>query len=290
MQVFACRRLVVPLCLAAGLVSAVAAAADPRPSWECLPRDTAVMLRMPRPTGFLETMRTRTKFGAVALGGDTLRRAWELAVEAWGGSDGEPGEVAELEERLAKQGLGRKDLEALFAGDMGLGLVMHRRESLPPLMMALAWAEPGTESAERMVAAFHRMLEEAADGEAAPQRVDVEMAGHPVTWVTRPILRADLGEVKVEGGLDPERMQELRKELAERAKQAPKVTVGKVHLFLTRIGGRLIVGQTMPATPANMRVGLVPAEGGLRVDVGAAARGDVDVDPDRLSEIGRAHV
>lgn len=273
------------LVLAIAWAAAAAGAADPRPSWECLPGDTVAMVRMPRPTGFLETMRARTKFGAVALGPDRMRKAWELAVEAWGGADGQPGSVEEFERTLAKRGLGRDDMEAAFAGDMGLGMVMRARDDdLPPVVMALAWLEPGAESAERMVAAFQRMIEDVADAEVPPQRVDLEMAGHPVTWVTRSILRADLGEVKIEGGLDAERLAQLREELAERAKQAPKVTVGKVHLFLTRVGGRLLAGQTFPPAAQNMRVGVQPAANGLQLNIGAGGPPPPPpADPDRFS-------
>jgi hypothetical protein len=51
---------------AAGLPAA-AAAADLRPAWECLPENTAAVVRLPQPTAFLETLRAKTKFGAVLL-------------------------------------------------------------------------------------------------------------------------------------------------------------------------------------------------------------------------------
>jgi len=253
-------------------------AAEPRPSWECLPDDTAVMIRLPRPAAFLETLRARTKFGALVLGADRLQRARALAIEAWGGTTEGRGSLEDLERQLATVGLEVKDLEAAFAGDMGYGIVVRPRDDdLPPVTIALAWMEPGEQVAERMVAAFQRMLEDQADDEAPPQRVDLEMAGHQVTWVKRPVLRADLGEVKFEGDLDPERLAELRKEIAERAKQAPKVTVGTLHVFIARIGGRLIAGQTLPPAP-DVRVGVQ----GVKVDVNTERAADDD-DLDRIS-------
>lgn len=273
------------IALACGLAillgGAMASAAEPRPSWECLPEETVAMVRVPRPAGFLEMLRTRTKFGAVALGADRVRQAWELAVEAWGGTDGEPGSLEEIEKRLAKHGLRPDDMEAAFAGDMGLGIVWQRRgDDLPPLIMALAWMEPGAEVAERMVTAFQRIIEEQADQEGPPQRVDVEMAGHPVTWVTRPLLHADLGEFKVEGEMSPERMKELRAELMERLKAAPKSTVGKMHVFVTRIGGRLVAGQTLRTGPANGRIGA----GNLQLKVESApVQPPAEADLDKLS-------
>lgn len=279
-----CRRLPWILCIVAIAAGTSLRAADLRPSWECLPEDTVALVRLPRPAEFLETLRTRTKFGAVMLGADRLRKAMALAMKHAGGADAEASTVADLEEEFAKYGLGPADLEAAFAGDMGLGVVTARRGAdLPPLMMALAWMEPGTDAAERMVGAFHRMLEEQADDEHPPQRVDLELAGHSVTWVTRPILQVDLGEFSLDGDLDPERLEKLREEMADRAARATQVVVGKLHLFLARLGGRLVVGQTMPATPAAVKIGVAPGAGGLELNVDADEAPAAAVDPDRLA-------
>lgn len=282
MQACPRRRFMVLLCgIAAVLGGRMSSAGEPRPSWECLPEETVAMVRVPRPAGFLEMLRTRTKFGAVALGADRVRKAWALAVEAWGGTDGAPGNVEEIEKQLLKLGLRPDDMAAAFAGEMGLGIVWTPRgDELPPLAMALAWIEPGEEVAERMVTAFQRMLEEQADEEGPPQRVDVEMAGHPVTWVTRPLLHADLGELDVEGGMSPERLKELQAELVERLKAAPKSTVGKMHAFVARLGGRLVAGQTLRTGPANVRVGA----GNLQLNVDSApAQPPAEADLDRIS-------
>ena len=61
MKEFTLSPLVVALCLAACPAASPSRAAEPRPSWECLPEDTAVMVRLPQPAAFLETMRTRTR-------------------------------------------------------------------------------------------------------------------------------------------------------------------------------------------------------------------------------------
>lgn len=275
--------------LYAGVAATVSAcgfawAADLRPSWECLPDDTAAMIRLPQPQAFLETVRSRTKFGAVALGPDRMTAAWDVILAA--ASAGENGvDLVDLGKDLAKYGLEGADVQAAFAGDMGAGMVLRKRDAgLPPLALVLAWMEPGPESAERLVAALQKLLEETAGDEGAPQRVDVEMAGHPVMWITQPIMQADLGQLKVEGGLDPGRLEDLRAELAERAQRAPKVVVGKMHFFVARVGGRLLFGQTLPATPNNVRIGLEPQEGGLALKVQAdGAPADAVADPDRAS-------
>jgi hypothetical protein len=230
-----------------GLAQAIlnaAPAADLRPSWECLPEGTAAMVRMPRPTGFLDTLRTRTKLGAVVLGPDRIQKAWALAVEAWEEADDTSDESAGFEESLAKYGLGPADIEAVWAGDMGAGLVILGQggEAMP---LVLAWMEPGAESATRLVAAVERLVEEAAGSEFSPQRVDEQMAGHTVMWVRSPIVRAELGKVSLDG----EAIDDLRAKLAELAKNAPKVVTGTQHLFMTRLDGRLLLGMSLPTPP-----------------------------------------
>lgn len=287
------RRFRLPLlatCLVATCAAATAPAAratDQRPSWECLPAETAVMVRLPHPAAFLEALRTRTKFGAVVLGADRLRNARALAVEAWSVATKETDGLEEVEKQFAALGLEAADLDAAFAGDVGGGLVLRPRgDKLPPLTMVLAWLEPGAEPAERMVAAFHRLLEQQADDEMPPRRVDLEMAGHPVTWVTRPIMAADFGKVdmenlKLEGAID---VQAIQNRLAELAEKHPKVEVGRLHTFLTRIDGRLLVGQTVPTMPAVPGVNIAPqpnGEGaGLTVRV---PEGGGETNPDEAS-------
>lgn len=269
------RPSLVAACAAVGLVSVAAAQpAALRPSWECLPADTVVMIRVPRPAAFMETLRTRTKFGAVALDADRVERLGALAVEAWGGPAGQRGSVAELEERLAEFGLERRDVAAAFAGDMGYGIVTRARgDDLPPVTLALAWMEPGAEVAERLVAAFQRRIAADDDAERPPQRVDLEMAGHQVTQASWAIMRPDLGAVEIEGDLDPDRLAKLREDLAARAKQAPQVEVGTSHAFVTRIGGRLLAAQTL-ASPTALGAGMPGERAGAAADLDRMRDGD----------------
>jgi hypothetical protein len=238
--------------------SSWAVAADLRPSWECLPEDTAAMIRLPQPGAFLEALRTRTKFGAVALSEPRLQGLWN-AVLAHGGDK----EMAELGEQLAKYGLDQDDVMAAFQGDVGAGIVVRPRgDGLPPVVMALAWLEPGEERAGKLLAAMKQRVEERnTAGEVdAPRRIDLEMGGHEVLWMIEPVMRVDLADLN----LDPETFEaEKFKEEVQRRLAAARTggggatftKTGQIHSLMARLGARLVIGHTMPTSAAEPKEG-----------------------------------
>lgn len=257
--------------LACLLAAVPAAAADLRPSWECLPETTAVMVRLPQPGGFVEALKARTKFGATVLDGQRMEKIGKLVLDNLRRAGAEEA-LDGMEESLAKYGLEKNDPTALFAGDMGFGIVVLRRdEGRPPLQMVLAWLEPGVGPAERLVAAAKKLLEERqAEGDAAPKRIDLEMAGHEVLWVQEPVLFYDTRDLAVDAA-DGENVEAQVKALQERIKAAKREQTGLAHSFLTRIGGRLLVGQTIPAA-THVSVALRAGGGPVQLE-GAAAVG-----------------
>jgi hypothetical protein len=238
------------------LTGASAIAGDLRPSWECLPEETAVLLHMPQPAEFLEAIRDRTKFGAVAMSEPRLQGFWKLLLDKFR-SDGAAGELEDLDEALGRYDLRQEDLPAAFRGDVGAGFVVRRRDAgLPPFVMMLMWLEPGEAAAARMVTAAQRKLEEdiAEDETGTTKRVDLEMAGHEVLWMVEPVMGIDptgldLGDVKINED-DEEAIEKRLAELQARVRNAKQVKTGHTYGFLARLGGRLAVGQTLPATPS----------------------------------------
>jgi hypothetical protein len=211
---------------------------------------------MPQPAEFLEAIRDRTKFGAVAMSEPRLQGFWKLLLDKFR-SDGAAGELEDLDEALGRYDLRQEDLPAAFRGDVGAGFVVRRRDAgLPPLVMMLMWLEPGEESAARMVTAAQRKLEEdiAEDETGTTKRVDLEMAGHEVLWMVEPVMGIDptgldLGDVKINED-DEEAIEKRLAELQARVRNAKLVKTGHTYGFLARLGGRLAVGQTLPATPS----------------------------------------
>lgn len=242
----------------------LAGAADVRPSWECLPEDTAALVRLPQPAEFLEAVRGRTKFGAVALAAPRLKAAWSMLVDA-ARRDTRGATAPDFDEQLAAYGLDPSDLQAAFRDDLGTGIVVRRRgDGLPPLVMALAWLEPGEEPATRLVTAMQRRVEErnAAGEPDAPKRIDLDMAGHEVLWMVEPILTVDTEGLDVEPQGEAFDADEFKKRLAERVEAVRErirsgrfVQVGETHTFLTRLGSRLLAGQTIPDPAAAARRG-----------------------------------
>jgi hypothetical protein len=211
---------------------------------------------MPQPAEFLEAIRDRTKFGALAMSEPRLQGFWKLLLDKFR-SDGAAGELEDLDEALGRYDLRQEDLPAAFRGDVGAGFVVRRRDAgLPPLVMMLMWLEPGEESAARMVTAAQRKLEEdiAEDETGTTKRVDLEMAGHEVLWMVEPVMGIDptgldLGDVKINED-DEEAIEKRLAELQARVRNAKLVKTGHTYGFLARLGGRLAVGQTLPATPS----------------------------------------
>jgi hypothetical protein len=245
---------------AVAMLSAAASAAELRPSWECLPAETAAMVRVPHGAELVETLRDSTKFGAVALRPDRLEGLWQLLVEQSeqaedGEGDGQS--FADWEASLEKYGLATSDLAAVFGGDVGAGLVVRPREGLPPLTMLLAWGEPGGEIAGRLLAAVRRRLEDAA-GEAdgpAPRRLDLELAGHEVVSAIVPVMGLDTSDIDLNGLADgdeeaaglPTRLEQLR----ARLKDAKRVQTGQTHSLYAVLGDRLLYGTTFPAAAGD---------------------------------------
>lgn len=238
------------------------AGADLRPSWECLPEGTAAMVRMPQPAEFLEAVRTRTKFGAVALSDRRLQGLWTTVLDALrrpGGGEQRP----ELTEQLATYGLEPADLQAALRTDLGGGVVIRPRgDGLTPVVMALGWIEPGEETAIRLITAMQRRVEEreAAGEPDAPKRLDLVIAGHDVLWMVEPILTVDTEGLDLDLEADAADAQEFKKRLDERMAAMQEriragrfVQVGQVHAFLARLGGRLLAGQTIPSPTAGVR-------------------------------------
>lgn len=264
-----------PFAVAALLLAAASARADDlRPSWECLPADTVAMVRLPQPADFLQAVREQTRFGAIALAPDRLRKAWELMVpRLWPAesADGDGEGTAKLDEMLGRYGLSQDDLSAGFAGNAGAALIVRSREGdLPPVALFVGWAEPGSEPAGRCMAALKQRAEELVSkgGEPPVRRTDVEMAGHEVVWLAQPVM-GRTGSITLEGEPSPEKLQELRKQAEAQARMSKPVQTGLVHSFNARIDGRLLMGQTLPLGRARgFQVG-VGSDGTMQLQVAA---------------------
>lgn len=242
MRGWRCGWLIGAVFLLAGLPSQ---ADDLRPSWQCLPDDTAAVVRVPGLTSFVEAVRTRTKLGGTLLRPDRLERVWEFLTE------GDDDLAGDFEESLRKYGLELSDLLAAGDQELGFAIVARRREGLPPLAMLLGWAEPGVESGEKILEAAKRRIEEAADDSPGLERIDLSLAGRDVLSVLEPVMGLDLRDLELdrlaEEGSDAGDYAARYAELQERVRNAKPVQTGQTHSYLALHHGRLLFGATIQA-------------------------------------------
>jgi len=234
----------------AALSSAMVSAADVRPSWHCLPEETVVLARIPEPKEFYDAFRTRTKLGAVLLKQDRINKAMELfrenAKEAFD----------KFEKRLSERNLKIDDWQGFFADELGVALVVQPRadEKLSPLMMVLAWAEPGEDLSGRLIAALEQSIDDQAGKKFPTKRIDLELAGHKVLYLIEPQTDSDIDifdDLPADyGKFTPEQRLEWQQKQRKKAEEAQTRQTGQQNVFLTHIGGRMLVGMTLPTGPS----------------------------------------
>lgn len=226
-------------------VGAAKAADELAPSWTALPEETVVLLRLPDGEAFFDALRQQTKLGAVLFSADRIGRVRDLLREQLL-SDSD-----ELSKALGRFDLKPDDWQSLFHGDLGAALTLEPRKDRAPLVVVLGWLEPGEEVSQRLVAAAQTLLAELADESAdAPKRNDLELAGHDVMHVE--IKRHDKVMPEVPEFSDDDEdaseknLQAQVEKFRERLKNAKQIEVDRIHLFLARMGGRILWASTVP--------------------------------------------
>ncbi len=232
-------------CLSVWLGLAVCVrAAELRPSWECLGDETVAVLRIPQPKQAYEALRSRTKLGAVMLQSERIDKLQQLVRQA---SDGG---VEKFERRLAEYQLKLTDLPELLAGEAGMALqiVPRQEKDNDPLVVLLAWIEPGEDVATRLFEALGK-AEEATKDESHPiKRVDLELADHKVMLFKVPRTEYEdptsLDLTPPEGQLTPAERKAWREKRDAQLAQAKKIQTSQQNVFLARLGGRLLMATT----------------------------------------------
>lgn len=238
-------RLFVPLVFACLLKPA--SAADLAPSWTLVP-ETTVLIARANFSDFLAALRKQTKLGAVAFSSDRVERALQL----WQSEDKDDWE--ELSKELGKRGLKLDDLPQLFGGEVGFALTIEPRGERAPLLVGLTWLEPGEDLARRIVKAIQDGIDEQADDPHPTRRVDLELAGYEVMHLSTPVVQGeklDPEDFAVEPEDEaqepsPEKLDRLREQLQEKLKNRKLVEADRTHLFVARLGGRLLLAGTVP--------------------------------------------
>ena len=212
-----------------------------RPSWTCLSADTVAVARVPNAPAFIEAFRKQTRFGATLLAASRGDKIMEILTKS--GKFDEEG----IRRSLGNYNLNLDEWPKLFANELGVAVTLRDGTDIQPNF--LVWFEPGEDLAGRLVLAAHKAIAEQEEGPFIAKRVDLELAGIPVTQVIFPIVAPDLSKLTPPNfppNADPnKRLEQFRQFQAERARQiaeAPKVITGQTNVLFARLGGRIVAG------------------------------------------------
>lgn len=238
-----CSALVAIFALAVSLAAPSISAAETTPSWMALPDETVLLLRLPGGKEFIEALRKQTKLGAVLLSPERLERLTDILREQ------SPAGWDTAREALGRIDLKVEDWRSLFNGELGAALTVHPRGDRPALLFVLGWLEPGEELAPRLITALTTILSEGADEPLAAQRKDMELAGHEVIHIEVPVTNLSMPELPEANDDDGDSEEEINQQVERfqaRLKQAKLVQSDRTHVFVTRLGGRIVFGCTIP--------------------------------------------
>ena len=216
---------------------AVAADADAPASWQALPAETLVAIRIPDGAALIEQMRQQTKFGAVMFQQQRWAGLFDLLKK------GDPDEWGKMVSALEEYGLATDDVPKLFAGEAAVALLAEARPPEDALMLAIGWITPGEDLAQRLLDAVAAAVEDHADDEHPVARFDRELSGHEVMHLVIP----QMSDPQEFGGGRRRMGPDGRPVWTEGDDQdaEPRV-IDQVHVLLSRLGGRLAVAVTFP--------------------------------------------
>lgn len=210
------------------------------------------MVRVPGGAAFVEAMQQQTRLGGVVFSKDRWQRLLELFQEE------NEDEWEAVLQRLGRYDLQTDDLLALFQGEVGYALVAQPRPDREPLLVGLAWLEPGDDLSGRIFKAIQAIVEDQPDQEHPVRRIDLNLAGRDVTHLAIPHVGSDVDESDLGfGDLDENATEEEIEEFIEKQQQrienAKQVQLDQVNLFITRIEGRLLLANTFPQSSSRVR-------------------------------------
>lgn len=241
-----------------------------RQSWRCLPPETHLIVRTPRPLVFIDALRTRTRLGGAMLPPGKLNWASLLA----GAADGANADAAEqLTSAFERLGLKPDDTAGMLDGEAGFGLTVARRADKPPLPVFLAWFEPSGDLAERAFAATKLAHERQKDEPSPTRRLDLSLDGVEAVRFSQPVMAADSSAYRFEPPRDfremsqEERNEWYRKQYELRARLTKFVLTDVRHFVVARLGRRILVGGTLPNSAALVRKAV--ADSGAAADLDA---------------------
>jgi hypothetical protein len=215
-----------------------------RPTVECLPDDTVVMVHVPNGQKFIDEFRAQTKLGRVLLSKERIDAAFAKLKEK------KPEDYAKAEKDLGNYGLKIDDLKDLFTGDSGFAVSMRApaKGDKKPQGSMFFWVEPQGELGKKLYAALQKGIEQ-EQGENKPTRTDIKIEGVDVMKVTKPRFKDEAVPMEVPANFDKMTDEERNKWIADQTakRQNPKkVRVGEDTMFFALLGNRIVAMSAIP--------------------------------------------
>jgi hypothetical protein len=242
---------VLSLLLVFGLLPRVVPAAEAlQPSYQCLPEETVFVIRVPEGLKFVDAFRSQTKLGSVLLSPKRFEGIVNLIREQ--AAEG----LTQFSESLAKYNLKIEDFPKLFDKEVGFALVLEPRHGKYPLVVGLTWAEPDSDLGQRLLAALAQAVDENKGEPGAVRRLDLDVDGQQVMQLTLPERgpatspSLDVDELR---DLDNDQIQAKLEEQRRKAAEGKQVEVDQTHIFLARVGDRLLMANTFGQSESEVR-------------------------------------
>ncbi len=126
--------------------------------------------------------------------------------------------------------------------------MVEPREQRSPLVVILAWAEPGADLGQRLMKALDKSVaEQIEQGGFPPQRYDIEVAGHKVVHLSLPELGTKPFPQRDPMEMSPAEREAYFQQMQHWDQQESKpIVTDRTNVMLTRLGGRMIVAITPP--------------------------------------------
>lgn len=196
-------------------------------SWDCLPDDTMLAVRIPNGQAFLQALRQNSKFGAVGLSEERLGRVTELIRQQAGAA------WDRMVQEMGQFGLGPDDWHLMYQGDLGYAVIAKSRPDAEPLAVGLMWAEPGGDLAARIMKAIDQAVAEQPQSVHPVRRRSYHLAGQKITHLAFPKTAANVIEDAVQ--IDD----------FEPIEEAEDHVVDYVHVMVTTMGPRILLAHSI---------------------------------------------
>ena len=214
-----------------------------RSSWDCLPANTAVAVRIPNGKAIFDEFKA-TKLGSLLFDEDRVDKIQRMVSER--------DEWKESVDELEEFGLIPEDILQCILHETGFAAVLDEAGG-QPFWVGLGWLEPGDGLAGRIEEAISMMIEKQDDEEHPIRRSDSVVDDHDVMLLTIPEVTYDYDDDAFDlpenfDELDEEEQARVIREVDEQATERAETKTTYTQLLLANRDGRLLAAVTLDSS------------------------------------------